>query len=72
MLAHLDPTQPFVVEADASSVALGAVLCQRPKPQSILHPCAYYSHKLTPVERNYEILDRELFDIQLALEEWQH
>lgn len=36
------------------------------------HPCAYYSRKLTSAERNYEVGDRELLAIKLALEEWRH
>ncbi|KAK3570542.1 hypothetical protein QTP86_022078 [Hemibagrus guttatus] len=39
---------------------------------SRLHPCAFFSHKLNPVERNYDIGNRELLAIKLALEEWRH
>ncbi len=37
-----------------------------------LHPCAYFSWKLTPAEQNYDIGNRELLAIKLALEEWRH
>ncbi len=38
----------------------------------VLHPCAYFSKKLSPAEQNYDIGDRELLAIKLALEEWRH
>lgn len=36
-----------------------------------LHPCAFFSRRLSPAEQNYDIGDRELVAIKLALEEWQ-
>lgn len=57
---------------DASSTGVGAVLSQRQESLTVLHPCAFYSHKLTPAEHNYDINDRELLAIKLALEEWRH
>lgn len=66
-LAHSDPTQPFMVEADASHEALGAVLSQKFRPQLIQHPCVYCLYKLTPVERNYKILQKTAY--QSAFEE---
>ena len=35
------------------------------------HPIAYRSQSLSPVERNYEIHDRELLAIMRALEDWR-
>ncbi|KAF7640754.1 hypothetical protein LDENG_00016960, partial [Lucifuga dentata] len=37
-----------------------------------VHPCAYFSHKLSPAEENYDIGNRELLAVKLALEEWRH
>ncbi len=37
-----------------------------------LQPCAYYSKKLTPAGQNYNIGNRELLAIKLALKEWQN
>ncbi|KAK3549321.1 hypothetical protein QTP70_034549 [Hemibagrus guttatus] len=37
-----------------------------------LHPCAFFSRKLNPAEMNYDIGNRELLAIKLALEEWRH
>ena len=63
--------QPFWVEADSSDFATGAVLSQQVE-EGTWHPVAFYSKSLTPVERNYEIHDKEMLAIIWALEEWQH
>ncbi|KAL2089934.1 hypothetical protein ACEWY4_014622 [Coilia grayii] len=67
-----DPERQFVVEVDASDIGVGAVLSQRRPEDEKLHPCAYFSRRLSPAERNYDIGDRELLAIKLALEEWRH
>ncbi|KAK3573608.1 hypothetical protein QTP86_030009 [Hemibagrus guttatus] len=67
-----DPDLPFVVEVDASSSGLGAVLSQRHGKPGKLHPCAFYSRKLTSAEVNYDVGNRELLAIKAALEEWCH
>ena len=67
-----DPEQQFVVEVDTSDVGVGAVLSQRSAIDQKLHPCAFFSRWLTPAERNYDIGNRELLAVKLALEEWRH
>jgi reverse transcriptase-like protein len=37
-----------------------------------LHPIAYYSATFTPMERNYNIYERELLAIMKSLTHWQH
>uniref|UniRef100_A0A0W0FJS2 Putative reverse transcriptase-rnase h-integrase n=1 Tax=Moniliophthora roreri TaxID=221103 RepID=A0A0W0FJS2_MONRR len=66
-----DDTQPFIIEADTSKWATGAVLRQNDTDNK-LHPCGYLSHALTETERNYEIYDRELLAIVNALKAWEH
>ena len=46
-----DFDRPFVLEPDASDVAVGAVLLQ--EYEDGLHPVAYFSKKYIPAERNY-------------------
>ncbi|KAK3574255.1 hypothetical protein QTP86_004408 [Hemibagrus guttatus] len=72
ILCHPDPDRPFMVEVDASSSGLGAVLSQRHGDPGKVHPCAFYSRKLTTTEVNYVVGNRELLAIKAALEEWRH
>uniref|UniRef100_A0A8C1QTJ1 Gypsy retrotransposon integrase-like protein 1 n=1 Tax=Cyprinus carpio TaxID=7962 RepID=A0A8C1QTJ1_CYPCA len=67
-----DPSRQFVVEVDASEVGVGAVLSQRSSSDDKVHPCAYFSYRLSPAERNYDIGNRELLAVKMALEEWRH
>ncbi len=67
-----DSELPFVVEVDASDVGVGAVLSQKATGDSKLHPCAFFSRRLTPAEKNYDIGNRELLAVKLALQEWRH
>ncbi|KAK3506886.1 hypothetical protein QTP70_030924 [Hemibagrus guttatus] len=71
LLAHPDPDLPFVVEVDASTTAVGAVLSQQQGNPRKLLPCTFYSRKLNPAEVNYDIGNRKLLAIELALEEWR-
>ncbi|KAJ8354748.1 hypothetical protein SKAU_G00223150 [Synaphobranchus kaupii] len=72
ILCHPDPTRQFTVEVDASDTGVGAILSQRAALDNKLHPCAFFSRRLTPAERNYDVGDREVLAIKLALEEWRH
>ncbi|KAK3545867.1 hypothetical protein QTP70_016400 [Hemibagrus guttatus] len=72
ILCHPDPDRPFVAEVDASSSGLGAVLSQLQGDLGKVHPCAFYSWKLTTAEVNYDVGNSELLAIKAALEEWRH
>ncbi|XP_026164228.1 uncharacterized protein LOC113131342 [Mastacembelus armatus] len=67
-----NPDLPFLVEVDASDTGVGAVISQVDPRHSKAHPCAFFSKKLSPAERNYDVGDRELLAVKLALEEWRH
>ncbi|KAK3520216.1 hypothetical protein QTP70_019357 [Hemibagrus guttatus] len=72
ILRHPDPDLPFVLEVDASSSGIGALLSQRHGVPGKLHLCAFYSRKLTAVEANYDVGNWKLLSIKAALEEWWH
>uniref|UniRef100_A0A0W0F8R8 Reverse transcriptase domain-containing protein n=1 Tax=Moniliophthora roreri TaxID=221103 RepID=A0A0W0F8R8_MONRR len=66
-----DVNKPFIIEANTSKWATGAVLRQK-GTDGEWHPCGYLSKSLSPMERNYEIYDRKLLAIYQALVEWRH
>ena len=72
ILVQPDPALQFVLEADASDTGVGAVLSQRSPSDHKLHPCAFFSRRLSPSEKNYDVGNRELLAVKLALEEWRH
>ncbi len=51
-----DPTKPFILETDASAVAVGAVLKQRDE-DGTEYPVQWYSHGLSKSERNYSVYE---------------
>jgi len=70
ILCHFYPELDTVVETDASDYVLGCILSQFHGKR--LHPVAFHSQKLSLAERNYDIRDKELLAILVALMEWQH
>ncbi|KAG1941543.1 retrotransposable element [Pimephales promelas] len=72
ILIARDSSRQFVVEVDASDVGVGAVLSQLSPTDDKMHPCTFFSHRLSPAECNYDIGNRELLAVKLALEEWHH
>lgn len=72
ILTQPDTKLQFVVEVDASDVRVGAILSQRSSADGKLHPCAFLSRCLSTAERNYDVGNRELLAVKLALEESCH
>jgi hypothetical protein len=70
ILIHPDLAKPLIVETDASDFALGAILFQF-GIDGLLHPIAFYSRKLTSVEINYQVYDKELLAIITTFEQWR-
>src|SRR2546423_1933136 len=69
VLVHHDPERETMVETDASDFAIGARLMQ--KVNGRWRPVAFYSRKLTPTERNYDVHDKELLGVVEALRVWR-
>jgi len=59
-----DVLKPFILQTDASSDGIGAILLQ--EVGSIKHPVAFASKKLLPREKNYSTIEREALAIVLA------
>ena len=66
VLKVADPTEPFVLQTDASNFGLGAVLSQN-GDDGCEHPVAYASRKLLPREVNYAVVEKECLAIVWAL-----
>ena len=64
VLAFYDPSKDLMIQCDASQSGLGAVLLQNGKP------LAYCSRALTPTERNYAQIEKELLAIVFSVEKW--
>ncbi|GJP51416.1 hypothetical protein CLOM_g10581 [Closterium sp. NIES-68] len=64
-----DPERDYVIQADASDQAVGAVLMQ--DQGNGLQPIAYLSKKLHGAELNYPIHDEEALAIVIAFKAWR-
>ena len=70
VLNHVDPSRPFVIEADASRHAIGAVLSQL--DGEVLKPVAFTSRKLREDELGFPVHEKELLAIIHAVTSWRH
>ena len=66
VLTHPDLNKPFTIKTDASDHALGATLEQEGKP------VRYFSYKLKGSELNYTIMEKELYAIVKAVQEFRN
>ncbi|QRW07883.1 Retrotransposable element Tf2 protein [Ceratobasidium sp. AG-Ba] len=70
VLIHPNPDKPFILETDASGIAIGAILSQRGK-DGYLHPVAYLSKSYNDAQRNYDTANKELLAIVESLKHWR-
>ncbi|GJP29588.1 hypothetical protein CLOM_g17696, partial [Closterium sp. NIES-68] len=63
------PERDYVIEADASDQAVGAVLMQEQRNE--LQPIAYLSKKLHGAELNYPLHDKKTLAIIIAFKTWR-
>jgi hypothetical protein len=68
VLWHDNPTRPIILEMDTSDFAIGVVLSQN---DDRVQPVAFYSWKMTAVELNYDIHDKEMLAIVFSFKEWR-
>lgn len=61
--AILDPAHQFIVEVDTSNVTVCTSLSQCSLLGHKLHPCTFFSHHLSPMERYYNKLQQREVDI---------
>ncbi len=69
-MAHFDPELDTVLETDASDYAMGAILLQVGH-NGVLRPVAFESRSLAAAQLNYEIHNKEMLAIILALTKWR-
>ena len=66
VVRSIDETVPFVVETDASDVAIAATLTQAGRP------VAFFSRSLNTSEQKYAAVEKEAHAIVEALRKWRH
>jgi hypothetical protein len=64
------PGAKLRLETDASDYACGAVLHQI--INGVPRPIAFFSKTFDDTQRNYQIYDKEMLAVMLALEHWRH
>eukprot|EP00877_Chromochloris_zofingiensis_P000206 jgi/Chrzof1/10186/Cz04g31320.t1 len=64
------PSKPFVLHTDASDFAIGGVLMQ--EHDGHLHPCAYYSRKLSEAEAKPGAYGREMLSVVDNVRHFEH
>ena len=64
-----DMSKPFLLQTDASSEGIGAILLQ--EEGGVKHPVAFASKKLLPRERNYSTTEREALAIVWGVQKYE-
>lgn len=59
-------SKPFLIEIDASSDGIGAILTQEG------HPLAYISKALSPKNRALSIYEKEMLAVLFVVKQWEH
>jgi hypothetical protein len=69
ILKHCDPALEVIIETNASNFTIGCILSQ--KHTGWLHLVAFHSRKIEPVEKNYNIHNKELLAVVEAFKHWR-
>ena len=70
LLAFPDPRLGYVLYTDASDTCIGACLTQTTDGEE--KPIYYLSHKLTPTQRRWAVIEKEAFAIHYSLQKLNH
>ncbi|UYV72082.1 K02A2.6-like [Cordylochernes scorpioides] len=70
VLVHPVPSRPFILNTDASGIAVGA--CLQQEVQGVVKPVAYYSKRLSGPETRYSTIEKEAYAVVLALQHFKH
>nr|CAD2198695.1 unnamed protein product [Meloidogyne enterolobii] len=62
--------RPFILETDASGIAIGACLLQENNKKEV-HPIAFYSRTLNKHEKNYSVVELEALALVSALKQFR-
>ena len=70
VLAYYDPKKAVIIETDASKYVTAGIISQI-GDDGFLRPIAFQSKSMSKSECNYDVHDKELLAIILALEDWR-
>ncbi|ETO00778.1 hypothetical protein RFI_36662, partial [Reticulomyxa filosa] len=70
LLRHPKQNDPFIVQCDASEVAVGAALLQI--HDGVLVPIEFISKKFDKHQLNWHTSEKELYSVIYALQKWRH
>lgn len=71
VLVSANFAKPFILQCDASTLGVGAVLAQNDSDGNE-RPIAYMSQKLNKAQRNYSITELECFAVILAIKKFRY
>eukprot|EP00741_Cyanophora_paradoxa_P021588 tig00021366_g20838.t1 len=71
ILRFPDFSKPFILQTDASTYAIGAILSQTDK-DGVERPLAFISRTLLPAEMNYSATELECLAVVWAIKYWRH
>ena len=69
-LFQINPSLPFILQTDASSYAVGAILGQRLTPNGPVLPVQCISKKLNETQQRYSTIEKEAYAIVWAVEKF--
>ncbi|UYV70015.1 K02A2.6-like [Cordylochernes scorpioides] len=70
LLIHPTIGIPFILNTDASGIAVGA--CLQQEVNGTVRPIAYYSKRLTGPEIRYSTIEKEAYAVVLSLQHFKH